>query len=83
MVPNLCTGNPTKLTADEKRELGISRRMPITIQQATDALDGDDDLQRTLNPGLVKHYVAMKRAEQEMLEGMSDRDRRVWLIERY
>jgi hypothetical protein len=29
------------------------------------------------------HYLAMKRDEQEMLGQMSEKERRVWLMERY
>lgn len=36
-----------------------------------------------LSPGLVHHYTTMKKAEQEMLDEMPEKERRVWLIKRY
>jgi hypothetical protein len=47
------------------------------------ALDADASLKEALAEDLVKNYLIMKKAEQEMLGKMSDEDRRIWLIERY
>ena len=47
------------------------------------ALDADSSLKEALAEDLVKNYLVMKKAEQEMLGKMSDDKRRIWLIERY
>ena len=47
------------------------------------ALDADSSLKEALAEDLVKNYLVMKQAEQEMLGNMSDDERRIWLIERY
>jgi hypothetical protein len=47
------------------------------------ALDADTSLKEALAEDLVKNYLTMKQAEQEMLGKMSDDERRIWLIERY
>lgn len=48
-----------------------------------DALDGDAALRDAIGPHVVDHYLAMKRAEQDMLNAMSEGERRVWLMDRY
>ncbi|KAK4540874.1 hypothetical protein LTR36_008816 [Oleoguttula mirabilis] len=78
-----CGANPTKLSALQKHELGITQRLPTSIEQAVEALEQDLTLAQALAPGLVHHYVSIKRAEQEMLDGMPELERRVFLIERY
>lgn len=48
-----------------------------------DALDGDTALRNAIGSNVVDHYLAMKRAEQDMLNAMSEGERRVWLMDRY
>ena len=47
------------------------------------AAENDAELEREMSPGMFRHYIAMKKCEQEMLNKMSEKERRVWLIERY
>lgn len=47
------------------------------------ALEADSSLKEALAEDLVKNFLIMKKAEQEMLDKMSDEERRIWLIERY
>lgn len=75
--------NPTKLSAGQKRDLGITQQLPTSIEQAVEALEQNHGLAQALAPGLVHHYISMKRAEQEMLAEMPEKERRVFLIERY
>jgi glutamine synthetase len=78
-----CTCNPTRLSDAEKAELGIVQRMPTSIEQAVKSLEDDEELAAALAPGLANHYIVMKKAEQEMLNTMTEEERKVWLIERY
>lgn len=78
-----CTRNPSKLSVGEREELGISQRLPATIHEAVSAASEDDALAQVMSRGMLKHYLAMKREEQEMLNSMGDAERRTWLIERY
>ncbi|KAL2354279.1 developmental protein-like protein fluG [Cryomyces antarcticus] len=75
--------NPSRLTPEQREELGITRRLPPDIHTSLDALEHDGALAEVLGAGLVSDYVAMKRAEQTMLGGMGEEERRVWLLERY
>lgn len=77
------TGNPSKLTADQRQDLGITTKLPTSISQALEALENDERLQMALSPGLAKHFIAMKKAEQDMLSDMPEAERTVWLIEWY
>lgn len=47
------------------------------------ALEADSSLKEALAEDLVNNFLIMKKAEQEMLDKMSDEKRRIWLIERY
>jgi glutamine synthetase len=76
-------GNPARLSDAELAELGFAHRLPTTIEQSMDALDGDGELRDAIGPHVVDHYLAMKRAEQDMLDAMSEGERRVWLMDRY
>lgn len=68
---------------EQKRALGITKKLPTSLSEALAALEGDQELEKALAPGLVHHYISMKKAEQEMLNSMPVNDRRVFLMERY
>lgn len=57
--------------------------MPTTIEQSLAALEEDESLIKVVGSDVVNHYVAMKKAELEMLGAMPERERHVWLMERY
>lgn len=57
--------------------------LPRSIREAMKALEEDSSLKEALAEDLVKNFLIMKKAEQEMLDKMSDEARRIWLIERY
>ncbi|KAF2200555.1 developmental protein-like protein fluG [Delitschia confertaspora ATCC 74209] len=75
--------NPSTLTPEQRTELGITQKMPMTISEALNALNKDSQLREMLTDNLVRHFVEMKKAEQNMLKEMEEGKRRVWLIERY
>jgi glutamine synthetase len=75
--------NPARITEEKRSSYGITRKLPSSITEALEALESDEVLTALLPENMVKHYIIMKRAEQEMLSKMSDTDRRIWLIERY
>lgn len=57
--------------------------LPRSIGDAMKALEADSSLKEALAEDLVENFLIMKKAEQEMLDQMSDEARRIWLIERY
>lgn len=77
------TGNPSKLSGREQTELGIVKKLPTSIEEAVKAAENDSALDRAMPNGMLKHFLTMKKAEQEMLNKMTDGDRRLWLMERY
>jgi glutamine synthetase len=83
MVVKDCTTNPAHLTKAQLEELGITEKMPTSLEQSLQELEKDDMLRRFVNPRLIDDYVVMKRAEKEMLNEMDGEERHVWLIERY
>ena len=78
-----CTDNPSRLSETELQNLGITRKLPTSFDEALAALKRDETLEGALSPNVVKHFVAMKKAEQEMLANMEEKERHVWLMERY
>ena len=71
------------LTDEEREELGITNRLPSTLQQSLNCLSQDQPLIDMLGQDLVDDYLAVKEAEMKMLGGMSAQSRKNWLIARY
>jgi len=78
-----CGENPARLTKDQRNESGIVEKMPSGLDEALDALESDVSLEEMLSSDLIENFVAMKRAEKEMLNRMPKSQRQSWLIERY
>ncbi len=78
-----CPSDPSKLTAKEREELGITRQFPKSISEALSFLEADEQLRHILSESVLKTYSIVKRAESEMLQKMDPVKRRSWLIERY
>lgn len=78
-----CTKNPTKFTDEEKAELGITDRMPRSLDESLAALEKADELAELVGRELISNWIEVKKAEQGMLNAMSETERRVWLMERY
>ena len=75
--------NPSTLDEQGRAQYGIEQKMPASLDEALAALQGDGRLNEALAQGLVHDYLVMKNGEQKKLGGMSEGDRRVFLIERY
>jgi len=71
------------LGQEERENLGITERLPNTLQKSLESLSEDEALINTLGQGLVDDYLAVKKAETEMLNGMDEQKRRIWLMARY
>lgn len=78
-----CRDNPSKLSDSQRTELGIMKMLPTSIEDAVEALEMDAEVAGAMSEGMVKHYLTMKKAEQNMLNEMLEHERRIWLIERY
>lgn len=78
-----CTRNPSQLSAEERQELGILKKLPPSIDEAVNAAEEDKELEGIMNDGILKHYLTMKKKEQKMLDAMEEGERRIWLMERY
>jgi glutamine synthetase len=78
-----CEIDPAKLTANDRRELGVSQMLPGSVEEALVALKGDAALVEMMGPELVERYVAVKEFELAFLGEMGEEERRQWLMERY
>ncbi|PPJ57641.1 hypothetical protein CBER1_00243 [Cercospora berteroae] len=78
-----CKVNPTKLSDDGKKNLGIVQRVPKSIEQALAAMEADAELQSLLGREIAVNWLAVEKATVEMLAEMPEAQRRTWLMERY
>ena len=72
-----------RLAATERAALGITTPLPKSLDASLAALETDDALRELLGQELVQNYSAVKWAEQERLQLMPEKMRRLWLLERY
>lgn len=78
-----CRDNPARLDDARRRTMGIVKKIPSKLDDALAALEGDAVLEKLLGSTLVGDFIAMKRAEKDMLGKMPRNSRKAWLIERY
>ncbi|KAF4556118.1 Glutamine synthetase-like protein 2 [Elsinoe fawcettii] len=78
-----CDLNPSKMSDVQGEEYGITEKMPLSIEEALVALEGSSTIKEVIGSDVVRDYIIMKRAEQEKLNQLDERARRVWLIQRY
>jgi glutamine synthetase len=70
-LPPEVTQDPADLSDDERHELGV-RRLPESLQEATDELEKSDVLREAMGPVLFNAFVAVRRAEIDAFAGLDD-----------
>ena len=83
MVAKDCNQNPAHLTQTQLEDLGITEKMPTSLEQSLLQLEKDEMLRRSLDCRLIDDYVIMKRAEKRMIDEKDAKEQHAWLIERY
>ena len=78
-----CTKDPAQLSEEEQKVLGISKTLPKDLPTALQHLGDDKELVELMTEGIVNRYIAVKKGEMEFLSGMSEADKRRWIMERY
>jgi glutamine synthetase len=78
-----CEMDPSKLTANDRKELGVTQMLPASVEEALAALKEDTQLVADMGPELVERYVAIKEYELDFLGQMGEEERKEWLMERY
>lgn len=78
-----CPADPAKMSAEERRSLGIVKQFPKSIDEALSCLEEDAEICGILGQSVVDHYTKVKRTESEKLNKMEVGKRRDWLMERY
>ncbi|KAI1122121.1 hypothetical protein F5Y10DRAFT_81779 [Nemania abortiva] len=78
-----CAVDPAKLSSVERAALGITTQLPRTLDEALEALEGDDVMVESLGREIVERYVTVKKAEMKLLESIPEDMRRTWVFERY
>jgi glutamine synthetase len=67
--PPVIVGNPESLSPSERETLGV-RSLPSSLGEALDAFQDDPLVAAQVSPELRIGYVAMKRTEIELLDGV-------------
>lgn len=78
-----CAGDPTGIGEEERQKLGITTKLPDTLDKSLKALDKDRILRRSLGYAAVDDYLAVTQSVMQKLRGFGDEKRRVWLMARY
>jgi glutamine synthetase len=78
-----CSKDPAQLSDEEKKTLGISEMLPKDLGTALETLEDDGELTDLVGKEVVARYIAVKRAEIQLLDGISASDRKNWIMERY
>ena len=78
-----CVADPSLISEEERRKLGVERKLPRSLQESLKELEKDEVLLEALGRRFVADYMAIKRKEAENLGAMGKEERRIWLIERY
>ena len=78
-----CEMDPATLTDNDRKEMGVTERLPASLEEALTALQEDKELVGLMSEELVERYVAVKEFEMAFLAKMGVEERRQWLMERY
>ncbi|MCJ1398400.1 hypothetical protein MMC11_001598 [Xylographa trunciseda] len=83
VMPKDCTADPSSMSEAELAALGICELMPVSVEEAWEALEGSEGLREVMGQGLCEHFLRVKRHEAEWMGRLEGERRRNWLIERY
>jgi glutamine synthetase len=78
-----CQGDPAALSVEEREKLGVKEMFPLDLEAALGELEADDVMVELMGKEMVGRYVAVKKAEMDLLGGMKVEERKEWIIERY
>lgn len=80
---NARVDDPSKITSKERNGLGITKRLPRTLDEALEALKEHKKLRDWIGEDAIKKFFAIKKGEKALMEGIPEGDRKKWLMERY
>ncbi|KAJ6031360.1 hypothetical protein N7540_002092 [Penicillium herquei] len=78
-----CPVDASTLTDAERSDLGITKKIPKSLEESIQSLEKNEPLCVLLSSEFVKKYITVKRAESARLSSMELEDRRSWVLERY
>jgi glutamine synthetase len=78
-----CEKDPATLSVKERGDLGIEEALPTSLEEALEELQEDDGLGEMLGKEVIMRYIAVKKAEADLLNSMEAEERKEWIIERY
>ncbi|KAI1171821.1 hypothetical protein F4777DRAFT_564123 [Nemania sp. FL0916] len=78
-----CEEDPATLSSAERSALGIKEQMPRNLGEALGALQKDATMVKLMGEQVVERFVAVKKAEIELMGSMSEADQRTWVLDRY
>lgn len=78
-----CQGIPAEMTEEQRLELGITTKLPRSIEESIGNLLADTALHQGLGEALVAAYVAVTQEWNQHIQQMEPQSRRKWLLQNY
>ena len=83
LVAGDCKSEASRLSAEERRLLRITDKLPISVEESLEALQMNTALVRVLGKCMIKEYIAVARGWNEVLRRMDVPERHTYIIENY
>ncbi|KZV88780.1 FLU1-II protein [Exidia glandulosa HHB12029] len=83
LVTKDCQKLASSLSGDERRELGISRRMPLKLEEARQYLTQDQEMKADLGEDFVKTFLAVNETLQSALKDETEEKTIKKLVDHY
>lgn len=71
------------MSDEERKELGVERRVPTDLISALKALQSDTELATCLGQPVVDKYAVMKKSELDRMDTLKEEGWFEWEVERY
>lgn len=75
--------DPSKMTSRERNGLGILKKLPKDLSEALEALKDNKELKEWIGEEAMKKFLIVKKGEKALMEGIPEKERKEWLLERY
>ncbi|GAA96067.1 hypothetical protein E5Q_02728 [Mixia osmundae IAM 14324] len=78
-----CLEDPSLMSRDELKALGIRRPMPRSFRGALEKLTEDAVLAAAIGPSFVKAYTLVKQAQMQVLSDLSKEEAKAYMLKYY
>jgi glutamine synthetase len=83
LVAGDCQNAPGEMTEEQRSELGVTTKLPRSVEESIGNLVADTALRHELGEAFVSAYVAVTQDWNQHIQSMEPRARRRWLLQNY